>query len=252
VEPQSSDGDSVLGRLLQEISWEGQSVRQYRDGGRGRENVLTAEVLTALDFLPRQAFLGSVLDSAHGADEALRLVATEIEDAVVTFLPPEIVLNPDGRSRGELLIVQPDATITSASCYVMIEAKRIKSSRFQVQQLAREYLAVTREARHRIPLLLLVLGSPPPVLIAGGGRLSVHNAIEQHLPTVHSLVRPHPHMPLDELETRVDQACAWITWHELAEVVVRRQRDLAVMDPSVAGSIRRLTASIVRSITRHT
>lgn len=241
----------MLGRLLQEISWEGQTVRRYRDGGRGRENVLTAEVLTALDFLPRQAFLGSILDSAHGADEARRRVATEVEDAVVTFLPPEIVLNPDGRSRGELLIVQPDATITSASCYVMIEAKRIKSSRFQVQQLAREYLAVTREARDRAPLLLLVLGSPPPVLIAGRGRLSIHDAIEQHLPAVHDLVRRHHHMPLDDLTQRLDQVCAWITWHELAEVVIRQRDHLAVTDPSVAGSIRRLTTSIVHSIARH-
>jgi hypothetical protein len=176
--------------------------------GRGGED---GDVVGLEDGVERRR----VLDSAHGADEARRLVATE-----------------------------------STSCYVMIEAKRIKSSRFQVQQLAREYLAMMREARHRTPLLL-VLGSPPPVLIAGGGRLSVHDAVEQHLPTVHSLVRPHPHM-LEELETRVDQACAWTTWHELAEVVVRQQRDLAVMDPSVAGSIRRLTASIVRSIARHT
>jgi hypothetical protein len=28
---------SVLGRLLEEISWEGSLVKGYRDGGRGRE-----------------------------------------------------------------------------------------------------------------------------------------------------------------------------------------------------------------------
>jgi hypothetical protein len=50
VEPQASGNASVLGRLLEEISWEGASVRRYRDGGRGHENVLTAEVLTALDL----------------------------------------------------------------------------------------------------------------------------------------------------------------------------------------------------------
>lgn len=47
---------SVLGRLLEEISWEGSRVREYRDGGRGRENVLTAEVLGHfLTFLVRRS-----------------------------------------------------------------------------------------------------------------------------------------------------------------------------------------------------
>ncbi|HEV8555564.1 MAG TPA: hypothetical protein VGR06_04100 [Actinophytocola sp.] len=58
----------MVGRLLEELSWEGPRVRQYRFGGRGLENVLTAEVLTALDFLPRRGFLGAVLAAAHGAD----------------------------------------------------------------------------------------------------------------------------------------------------------------------------------------
>ena len=79
------DNDSVLGRLLEEISWEGSSVSRYRDGGRGRENVLTAEVLAALDFLPRRAFLGAVLGNALGADEARRLLSDQIEDATLSF-----------------------------------------------------------------------------------------------------------------------------------------------------------------------
>ncbi|MBD2648195.1 hypothetical protein H6G92_18560, partial [Nostoc foliaceum FACHB-393] len=44
----------VIGRLLQELSWVGSTIKEYRDGGRGFENVLTAEVFLALDFLPRQ------------------------------------------------------------------------------------------------------------------------------------------------------------------------------------------------------
>ncbi|MEU4746203.1 hypothetical protein AB0G02_37880, partial [Actinosynnema sp. NPDC023658] len=125
MEPQAHRNTSVLGRLLDEISWEGASVRHYRDGGRGRENVLTAEVLTALDFLPRRAFLGAVLDNAHGADQARLTASREVEDAELVFLPDEVVLNPDGRSRGDRLIVQPDATITTPSAHVLIEAKRI-------------------------------------------------------------------------------------------------------------------------------
>ena len=60
--------DSPVGRLLEEISWEG-NARPYRHGGRGRENVLTTEVFALLDWLPRQAFLGAVLAAAHGADQ---------------------------------------------------------------------------------------------------------------------------------------------------------------------------------------
>lgn len=59
---------SALGRLLEELSWVGSSIRGYRSGGRGYENVLTAEVLGALDFMPRSAFLGAVIAAAHGAD----------------------------------------------------------------------------------------------------------------------------------------------------------------------------------------
>ncbi|HEX7304798.1 hypothetical protein [Lentzea sp.] len=250
MESVTSGNESVLGRLLEEISWEGSTVRRYRDGGQGLENVLTAEVVTALDFLPRQAFLGAVLDRAHGADEARRLLSGEVEDAELTFLPEEITLNPDRRARGERLIVQPDAFVITPSCAALVEAKRIRSSSFQPQQLAREYLAVTRGANGRKPLLLVVLGTPPPVLLAGEGRMTVHDAVARHLPVVHGLASAHP-VPLDDLTARIDEVCAWITWAELVDVVVEQQGRLAVADPSVAASIGRLVASVVRSVARH-
>ena len=78
---------SVIGRLLEEISWEGASVRGYRLGGRGRDNVLTAEIFLPLGYLPRRAFLGEVLRVAHGADEARAAVIRDIEPAVLTCSP---------------------------------------------------------------------------------------------------------------------------------------------------------------------
>ena len=69
---------SVIGRLLEEISWEGSRVKQYREGGRGMENVLTAEVLLPLTYLPRAPFLAPVLRSAHGASAAVELAAAEL------------------------------------------------------------------------------------------------------------------------------------------------------------------------------
>ena len=95
---------SPIGRLLEEISWEG-NAKPYREGGRGRENVLTVETFTPLDYLPRTRFLGQVIGSAHGADEARRRVAEEIERVVISLLPGDVFLGRTG------VHVQPDATI---------------------------------------------------------------------------------------------------------------------------------------------
>ncbi|MGH3623460.1 MAG: hypothetical protein ACRDQ5_16960 [Sciscionella sp.] len=77
---------SVIGRLLGEVSWDGASVRRYRQGGRGLENVLTAEVLMALDCLPRERFLGAVIEAAHGADLARRRLVEDVEDTEIVLL----------------------------------------------------------------------------------------------------------------------------------------------------------------------
>ena len=77
---------SAIRRLLDEISWEG-NASKYRDGGLGKETVLTAEVLQALDFLPREAFLGQVLRMAHGADLARAHASSDAEHLVFDVLP---------------------------------------------------------------------------------------------------------------------------------------------------------------------
>lgn len=69
---------SVIGRLLEEIPWEGARVKQYRQGGRGMENVLTAEVLLPVTYLPRGPFLAPVLRGAHGASAAVELAAVRL------------------------------------------------------------------------------------------------------------------------------------------------------------------------------
>ncbi|MFQ4149076.1 hypothetical protein AAGW05_10295 [Arthrobacter sp. LAPM80] len=79
-EPETAQ-PSIVGRLLEEISWE--RAASYREGGRGRENVLSAEVLLALNFLPREHFLGAVIRAAHGAEAARALLLAEIEDATM-------------------------------------------------------------------------------------------------------------------------------------------------------------------------
>ncbi len=121
---------SAIGRLLQEVSWEGgANLRRYRDGGCGRENVLTAEVLQALDFLPRDAFLGGILRAAHGADAARGIAVAEIESAAVSILD-EVQLNPSATDRGKQLVVQPDALIRSANAYALVELKGLRANMF--------------------------------------------------------------------------------------------------------------------------
>ena len=114
---------TIIGRLLEEISWEGKRVRLYRHGGRGMENVLTAEVLLPLRYLPRTQFLAEVLLAAHGArgaKTALRRVAAQIEDSELSVLPQELKLQPAGT------VVQPDALLETLGGYVLVEAKRIR------------------------------------------------------------------------------------------------------------------------------
>jgi hypothetical protein len=154
---------TIIGRLLEEISWEGKRVRLYRHGGRGMENILTAEVLLHLSFLPRTHFLAELLLAAHGAKDALRGIAAQIEDCELSVLPQELKLQPAE------IVVQPDALLETVGGYVLVEAKRIKKASFQREQLAREYLAVLREAKARDPVLLLILGSPPPVTVKKQG-----------------------------------------------------------------------------------
>ncbi|GAA2199934.1 hypothetical protein [Sinomonas flava] len=136
--------DSFIGRLLEEISWE--KATHYRRGGRRRENVLTAEVLLPLSYLPRDLFLGEVLMGARGADDARRVVISEIEAADVTLLPDQLEPVPDVR-------VQPGASFSLPESYVLVEAKRNGRASFQPSQLAKEYLALKAAAGERTPLL---------------------------------------------------------------------------------------------------
>jgi hypothetical protein len=94
---------SVLGRLLEEISWEGARVRGYRDGGRGRENVLTAEVLGALSYLPRSTFLAAVFRAAHGADETRERVAAELSRQRSLFCPKSQPWRPAAPSYSQMV-----------------------------------------------------------------------------------------------------------------------------------------------------
>lgn len=233
--------DSPVGRLLEEISWEG-NARPYRHGGRGWENVLTTEVLTLLDLLPREAFLGAVLVAAHGADQIRRDAAAEAEAMTVSVLPGDVHgVQADGTPTP--WSVQPDVRMESWRAAVWVEAKRIRPASFQPHQLARTLHALLTNIDQQVPLLVLVLGTPPPIRVARVGTLDIPEAVE------HSLASFDDQQDL--LATGAREAVAWITWAELASAVRHAVARLDVPDPSATASVRRMADGVDRAIAWH-
>jgi hypothetical protein len=151
--------NSMIEQLLSAISWDGRKVSRYRYEALQYENVLTAQVLQGLDFLPRQHFLGAVLEELHGnADEVKRKLVSQIEDVKIALLSGSFYLRPSQAIDQVKISVQPDAILESTEVFSFVEAKRVKGGSFQPEQLAREFVIVTREAKHRLPLLILILG----------------------------------------------------------------------------------------------
>jgi hypothetical protein len=244
---------SILGSLLREISWVGgkKLAQDYRDGGLGIENVLTAEVLQGLDFLPRQHFLGAVISELRGDVLPLkqRLLA-EVEQTSVSLLTDHFYLRPGEKSHDTKIDVQPDGLLVSPSVFGLIEAKPMKPSSFGPEQLAREFVIATREARDRMPLLVLILGEEPPVRVEGAGRQATREAILEQLEKVRGMTEGHPYS-CTELRDMVDASVAWITWRRVSEVVDRQMRTFTTESPSVRASIQRLADAVTGAIDRH-
>lgn len=237
---------SMIARLLEEISWE--KAVKYRAGGRGMENVLTAEVMMGFDLLPRDHFFGQVMRSCSGATEARRLLANQSESAAMSLLPGDMAVNSEG-SAGRKFIVQPDAIVTTPDVFVFVEAKRIRSSSFQPEQLAREYVAVMSNAGERVPLLFL-LGVEPPVSVKGLGKLSILDAIRMHLPAV--LLRAGDiGISEAELLERVDDVLCWISWGDLAATVSSQLATFSSGDSSADAAIERIGQQVMAAIRWH-
>ena len=241
---------SVLGRLLEGLSWVGNTIRNYREGGRGYENVLTAEALQGLDFLPRKVFFGEVIANARGADNARAKLISEIEEAEITLLPDSYYLIPSGSSDQKKLTVQPDGMIISSSCFVVLEAKRIRSSSFQPEQLAREFVLAMRDSGNRQPLLFLILGDPPPVKVQNSGKMDIDESIDLHLQSVLDRAEGHS-FSKSHLMKKIPEVVCWITWHEISDIVKHQIADFDTQDSSLRLCIDRLANSVTQSIEWH-
>lgn len=233
---------SPIGRLLEEISWEG-NAKPYRQGGRGRENVLTTEVFLALDFLPRSAFMGAVLRAATGADEARSAIIRELESAIVELLPGDI--RPvDAAGTSTSWTAQPDVLIEGRQTICLVEAKRIRSATFQVKQVARTLMALEYLAQGRDGLVLLVLPKPPPISVTGHGRLEIVDAAEL------GLTQLDPDQ-VERLRVFAQRSIAWVTWEQISSMTMSALSEVKLVDASVAGSVRRIAQSIVSAIDWH-
>lgn len=242
----ASASSSIVGKLLEEISWE--KARDYRAGGQGRENVLTAEVLVGLDFLPRTQFLGNVLRAAHGADNARNKLAEEAEELQMHFLPGDFTLGPDGDKAR--LVVQPDAIFETPSTYTLVEAKRIRYGSFQPEQLAREYVTLMSRAGSAAPALLL-LGVAPPVRVKGNGQLEIAEAVSRFLRPVLERVDDPSLPPESELMERIPEVFCWISWPEVDGCVREAAATYSAGHPSGDASVQRMAAFVQNAIAWH-
>lgn len=236
------DGLSGIGRLLQEVSYE--NARSYHDGGTGRENVLTVEVFQALDFLPRTGFLGAVMNAAHGADKARERLIEDIENTTVEVLVGDITPTLESGLPASWAI-QPDAVIAGDSVTCLVEAKRLRPSRFQPEQVARCLHTVTDPNLDTLGFVLLVLADDPPIRVNGHGRVGLTTAVGI------GLDRQGVAWKREELTEVVAQRFAWITWAEIASCVQTALEDQPSSDASVHAAHARLTSSISDSVRRH-
>ncbi|GAA4035471.1 hypothetical protein GCM10023063_19940 [Arthrobacter methylotrophus] len=241
---ESASPVSVIGRLVDELSWAGSSIRRLRNGGRGDENVLTAEVMLLLSLLPRTAFLGAVILAAHGAEKTRALLATDLEQATVQMFPDEITIPRTG------VRVQPDAAIWTDSAAVLIEAKGTRTAaQFQKTQLAREYLALMTDSRKH-KLLLVIMASTPPVRIQSAGRIDLFEGVTIGLEELCSAAALTA-SDVEHLVQAIPETVCWITWQEIRSIVAEAAATYPCIDASLAGTLRRLTQGVTDAIDWH-
>ena len=244
---------SPIGKMLADISWEGRLVaKKYRDGGQGKENVLTTEIFLALQFLPRFPFVEEVAKTfVSEAGDSRFLSQSEIESAeFVVFPSGNFALRPSARTHQQAIDVQIDAIIQTESSTVFVEAKRIGKGSFQEEQLARTFLVALRESGSRRPRVLFIPGADPPVLAKGIGRVSIKEGILARLAEVYSKTEGL-NFSLEEAAARIDQCVAWTTWPRVSSAIEAANSSYSNQDQSTANSVSRIARYLVEATAWH-
>ncbi len=244
---------TAIGRLMEVLSWYGKSIRLLRGHGQGIEDVLTTEVIQALDLLPRSYFLARVLEECAGPAGNARTMLVDAAEALrVEAHADRYYLNPSQKTHQAAVAVDPDAVLESTEVIAFVEAKRIaKGAAFQPEQLARQYFVLTREARGRAACLLLLLGTEPPVKVRGTpGRVDPVEAIRETLPAVYHESEQHP-LTLEALLDEVEGHLLWTTWEMVEGVVASAIKDFSSRSKSVDASVARVARPILGCVERH-
>jgi hypothetical protein len=244
---------TAIGRLIEVISWHGKNIRHFRNEGSGMEDVLTTEVMQALDLLPRSHFLAPVLEACEGlATNARALLSDEVEALRVEAHADRFQLNPSQESHQSSIAVDPDVVLETPEVLAFIEAKRLASSAaFQYEQLARQYFVLTRDAGARPSCLILLLASDPPVKVKDvPGKIDPIEAIRKTLPAVYDRADPHP-LSLDTLLESVDDHLLWITWQRLEGAVATAAKTFSSGNRSIDASVARTAQPILGCVARH-
>jgi hypothetical protein len=98
--------------------------------------------------------------------------------------------------------------------------------------------------------MLLLLGTPPPVPVESKGRLELTEAVKSPMsPLLARLGEPAGQ--IDELEARLPDVIAWITWQELREIVSAQAVAFERAPNGLAGTVRRLSAAVASAIDWH-
>ena len=240
------ENGSAIARLVDELSWSGNGIRDLRGGGYGYENVLVTEVLQALDYLPRENYLGKIFTHAHGNEITKHSLSNDAEQLDITILPGNYYLKPNPRTHQEGFAVQPDATLESNNHFLFVEAIRPKKGSFKIKQLARDFVLLTKDCGKRKPVLLLILGDEPPILVNRSGRLSIEEAIQIYLREAIREAGDYPYY-YQEAIRKIESTVLWTTWQEIINIV-QQQLAQELLNSSMYNCIERLVNSITYSI----
>lgn len=137
------------------------------------------------------------------------------------------------------------SSISQASAFVLVEAKRLRRSSFQADQLAKELILAAEHARDRHPVLLLVLGAPPPIRVQGHGTLSIEDAVrvgQERISARHGRQVAAPN-PLDTV--------AWTTWAEIGAQVEAALQTYDNPDESTYNAVARVARTVADALQVH-
>jgi hypothetical protein len=130
--------------------------------------------------------------------------------------------------------------------YCLVEAKGLGQSSFQAYQLARELALTHQDAAGRMPALVLILKSPPPIHVRNRGRFEIQEAIKADLTEV-----VNDDARREIIRSQIAETILWITWSEIASAVDESLRVFKIDDASAYACVRRLADTLLTAINWH-